>query len=85
MSMATDLKGNPLLLIGLESGNIMVRNVLQSPSMQAFGLLLCLSARYTAGHMGAVRSLCQGPSSTFYSCGSDGKLLVWQMTGDLGL
>lgn len=85
MSMAADLKGAPLLLIGLESGNIMCRNVLQSGTMPAFGLLFCLSSRYTASHNGAVRSLCQGPSSTFYSCGNDGKLLVWQLTGDLGL
>jgi WD40 repeat protein len=83
MSMATDLKGNPLLLIGLESGNIMVRNILQAGNMPAFGLLFCLSSKYSGGHNGAVRSLCQGPSSTFYSCGNDGKLLVWQLTGDL--
>lgn len=85
MSMGSDLKGSPLLLVGLESGNIMVRNILQTPNMPAFGLLFVLNARFTAAHSGPVRSICQGPSSTFYSCGNDGKMMVWQMTGDVGL
>ena len=85
MSMGSDLKGAPLLLLGLESGIIMVRNILQTPNMPAFGLLFVLNARFTAAHSGPVRSICQGPSSTFYSCGNDGKLMVWQLTGDVGL
>ena len=85
MSMGSDLKNNPLLLIGLESGIIMVRNILQTPNMPAFGLLFVLNARFTAAHNGPVRSICQGPSSTFYSCGNDGKMMVWQLTDDLGL
>jgi len=85
MSMGSDLKGAPLLLIGLESGNIMVRNILQTPNMPAFGLLFVLNARFTAAHNGPVRSICQGPASTFYSAGSDGKMMLWQLTGDVGL
>jgi len=85
MAMGSDPKGAPLLLVGMESGNIMVRNILQTPNMPAFALLFVLSSRFTASHSGPVRSICQGPSATFYSCGQDGTLLVWQMTGDVGL
>mmetsp|Transcript_8044 Transcript_8044/g.14623 ORF Transcript_8044/g.14623 Transcript_8044/m.14623 type:complete len:425 (-) Transcript_8044:120-1394(-) len=85
MALATDLQQNPILLIGLESGNIMCRNVVQTPKTPAFCLLFTLSGKYTAGHEGAVKCLTEGPSSTFYSGGSDGKLMVWQIAGDLGI
>lgn len=85
MALSSDLKGNPLLLVGLERGNIFVRSVLQTPSTPAFCLLFSLSYRYTCGHDGPVKSIRAGPSNTFYSGGDDGMLIVWQITGDLGL
>ena len=85
MSMADDPAGNQILLIGLESGNMMVRNLLQTGKMPAFTLLFTLSNHYTVAHDGAVMALAKGPSGTFYTGGSDGKVLVFQFNGDLGL
>ena len=85
MALAADQQSNPILLIGLESGNIMCRNVVQTAKTPAFCLLFTLSSKYTAGHEGAVKCLTEGPSSTFYSGGDDGKLMVWQIAGDLGI
>jgi WD40 repeat protein len=85
MALAADQHSNPILLIGLESGNIMCRNVVQTAKTPAFCLLFTLSSKYTAGHEGAVKCLTEGPSSTFYSGGGDGKLMVWQIAGDLGI
>lgn len=85
MALAADNKGHPILLVGLESGSIMGRNVVQTPKTPAFCLLFKLTQKYTVAHDGAVRAIKEGPSSTFYSGGDDGKLLVWQITGDLGI
>jgi WD40 repeat protein len=74
-----------VLLIGLESGKIMCRNLVQTANSSAFQLLFTLSAKFTAGHDGAVRCIAPGPAATFYSGGEDGKLMVWQFTGDLGI
>lgn len=86
MSMGADANGRPCLLLGLESGNIWVRSLEPTPKIQqAFAPLMLLSNYYNVAHDGAVRSLCQGPSGTFYTGGTDGKVLVYQFTGDLGL
>jgi len=85
IALTNDLKGNPILLCGLEAGNIMIRSILPSPNAPALCLLFTLSAKYTAGHEGPVRALRAGPANTFYSGGSDGKLNVWEITGDFGL
>lgn len=85
MALSEDQNKNPLLLIGLERGNIMVRNVLQTQKAPAFCLLFQLVGKYTAGHHGPVKTIREGPSSTFYTGGEDGKLLVWQLTGDMGI
>ena len=85
MALSADLKGNPLLLVGLESGAIMVRSILQTPNAPAFCLLITLTQMFTSGHDGSVKSIRSGPSNTFYSAGSDGKVIVWQFTGDFGL
>jgi WD40 repeat protein len=86
MCMGADASGKALLLIGLESGNIMVRSLEPTPKIQqAFAPLLVLSNHYTAAHTEAVKTVCQGPSGTFYSGGMDGKVLVFQFTGDMGL
>jgi Zinc finger C-x8-C-x5-C-x3-H type (and similar)/WD domain, G-beta repeat len=85
MSLAKDAAGHELLLIGLESGNIMCRNLVQTAKAPAFQLLFTLSTRYSAGHESHVKAIAQGPAATFYSVGADGKMLVWQFTGDLGI
>mmetsp|Transcript_73 Transcript_73/g.149 ORF Transcript_73/g.149 Transcript_73/m.149 type:complete len:463 (+) Transcript_73:235-1623(+) len=86
MALSADQKNHPILLVGLESGNIMARNVMQTPNAPAFCLLFSLNSRYTAGHTdGPCRAIKEGPSATFYTGGDDGKLLVWQLIGDLGL
>lgn len=86
MSMATDSNGKPLLLVGLESGNIMARNLEPTAKIQkAFSAIMNLSSRYSAGHEGAVNALLAGTHGTFYSGGIDGKVLVFELTGDLGL
>jgi WD40 repeat protein len=86
MSMGADANGRPCLLLGLESGNIWVRNLEPTPKIQqAFAPVMLLSNYFNVAHDGAVKSLCQGPSGTFYTGGTDGKVLVYQFTGDLGL
>jgi WD40 repeat protein len=85
MALSEDQNKNPLLLVGLERGNIMVRNVLQTAMAPAFCLLFTLSSKYTASHIGSVKTIREGPSSTFYTGANDGKLMVWQISGDLGI
>jgi WD40 repeat protein len=85
MALAADQKNNPILLVGLESGAIMGRNVVQTPKTPAFCLLFKLKQKFSVGHEGAVKAIREGPASTFYTGGDDGKLLVWQITGDLGI
>ena len=80
-----DGQGPPVLLIGLESGNIACRNLVQTQKTPAFALLFVLAQKYSAAHRGAVKSIAAGPSATFYSGGADGNLMVWQFTGDLNL
>eukprot|EP00592_Proboscia_alata_P006491 CAMPEP_0194357174 /NCGR_PEP_ID=MMETSP0174-20130528/4696_1 /TAXON_ID=216777 /ORGANISM="Proboscia alata, Strain PI-D3" /LENGTH=516 /DNA_ID=CAMNT_0039127081 /DNA_START=47 /DNA_END=1597 /DNA_ORIENTATION=+ len=84
----TDAGNQPLLLCGLEHGNIMVRNLRQTPSTPAFCLLMTISSRFIqVGHAEntSVLSLTSGPHGTFYSGGSDGILNVWQFCGDFNL
>ena len=85
MALSADVKNNPLLLVGLESGDIMIRSILQSASGQtpAFCLLVKLSNKYTKSHDGAVRAIRAGPSNTFYTAGDDGKVNVWQIAAEL--
>lgn len=86
MSMIADAAGKPCLLLGLVSGTLWIRNLEPTPKIQqAFAPIMSLSSYHQLGHNGAVRNVCQGPAGTFYSAGDDGKVLVWQITGDLGL
>eukprot|EP00522_Entomoneis_paludosa_P011287 CAMPEP_0172447622 /NCGR_PEP_ID=MMETSP1065-20121228/6894_1 /TAXON_ID=265537 /ORGANISM="Amphiprora paludosa, Strain CCMP125" /LENGTH=510 /DNA_ID=CAMNT_0013198975 /DNA_START=91 /DNA_END=1620 /DNA_ORIENTATION=- len=66
-----------VLLIGLESGNIACRSLVQTQNTPAFALLFILSGKYTAAHSGAVKAIAPGPSATFYTGGNDGNLMVW--------
>lgn len=87
MALSSDPKGNALVLSGLDNGSIMIRNVLQTPSTPAFTLIVTLNANVLHfGHQNVpVKCLKAGPFNTFYSGGSDGQLIVWQITGDLEL
>ena len=86
MNMIADPNGKPCLLLGLESGNLMVRNLEPTPKIQqAFAPIVVLDNEGSVGHYSAVMSVCKGPAGTFYSAGGDGKVLVFQITGDLGL
>jgi len=85
MAISKDLSNNPILLVGLDSGNIMIRNLVQTAKAPAFALLLTLNPSFSTGHYGAVRTIVGGPQNTFYTGGGDGKLLVLQITDDLGI
>mmetsp|Transcript_8545 Transcript_8545/g.13164 ORF Transcript_8545/g.13164 Transcript_8545/m.13164 type:complete len:438 (+) Transcript_8545:151-1464(+) len=85
MALSKDISGNPILIIGLDSGNIMVRNLAQTPKAPAFALIFTLTPSFSTGHSGAVRCITEGPQNTFYTGGADGKLLVLQLTGDLSI
>lgn len=85
MALSEDQNKNPIILIGLERGNIMVRNVLQTQKAPAFCLLFQLTLKFHGTHFGSVMTIREGPSSTFYTGGQDGKLIVFQICGDLGI
>lgn len=85
MALTSDIKGNPMLLCGLIDGSLVIRNVLQIQNSPAFSALVCLTSFYhPTNHEGAIQCIKSGPSNSFYSGGKDGKLIVWQITGDLG-
>ena len=85
MAFATTQANKQVLLVGLQSGTIACRNIIQTASAAAFSLLFTLTSRHTAGHNGDVCAVASGPASTFYSCGKDGNVIVWQLVGDLNL
>ena len=62
-----------LLLCGLENGRILVRAL---PNM---ALLATFDPNLTVGHQGAVMSITTGPQNTFFTGGSEGKLLAWAL------
>lgn len=84
IALTSDLKGNPLLLCGLFYGDIMVRGTISNPPLC---LLLKISHNYIGvGHtIGPVNDIQAGPGNTFYAVADDGKMTVWQITGDFGL
>lgn len=81
MALGKDVTGHQVLLLGMASGTIQCRNLVQTPKMPAFQLLFALE-RY---HDGPVKSVAAGPSATFYTGGADGKMNVFSFVGDLGL
>jgi len=86
MSMIGDMNGKPCLLLGCESGTMFIRNLEPTAKIQqVFTPLIQLHSDNARIHNGSVRSLCQGPAGTFYTTGDDGKVLVYQVIGDLGL
>jgi WD40 repeat protein len=85
MTMSSDPNGKPFLLLGMESGSMYIRNLEPTPKIpQAFSAIAVLDQQ-RGSHQGAVRTMCQGPAGTFYSGADDGNVLVYQITGDLGL
>lgn len=86
IEMVGDMNGKPCLMVGCESGKMYIRNLEPTAKIQqAFAPLIQLNYNNAVIHNGAVRSLCKGPAGTLYSSGDDGKVLVYQLTGDLGL
>lgn len=88
LAMGDDPQGKQYLLIGLQSGNLMIRNLEPTQKIPtAFSPILLLSNRYSVSHTDAVKTIANGPpgTGTFCSGGMDGKVLVFQITGDLGL
>ena len=83
MCLAQDPKDHPVVLLGMQSGSLVCRNLVQTPQTPAFQKLFVLIHQYTAGHTKAVRAIAPGPSSTFYSVGEDGNMMVWQLMADL--
>jgi WD40 repeat protein len=88
ISMGEDANGKQFLLIGLQSGNIMARNLEPTQKIQtAFSPIFLLANRFTAAHTDAVKIIEKGipGTGTFCSGGMDGKVLVFQIAGDMGL
>jgi WD40 repeat protein len=84
-SLSSATKLPQVLLVGLESGNIVARNLVQTSKVAAFEALFVLTSKFNVGHYGAVKCITPGPQATFYTGGTDGNLMVWQINGDLGL
>lgn len=87
MALASDIKNNPILICGLLDGRIMFRALLQTPKVSPMGLITVLDQRHlhSSGHDKAIRKIITGPSATWYSVGDDGKLIIWQISGDFDL
>ena len=87
IAMGEDPNGKQFLLIGLQSGNIAARNLFPTQNLpNAFSLIYNLSSKYAAGHYDAVKTISKGiVPGTFCTGGMDGKVLVFEITGDIGL
>jgi WD40 repeat protein len=85
MCIAKDGANNELLLTGMEQGTIQCRNLTPvGTKVPALTLLFTLSRGNLGNqHEGAVYAVTAGPSATFYSGGSDGKMLVFSFAGDV--
>mmetsp|Transcript_9331 Transcript_9331/g.12929 ORF Transcript_9331/g.12929 Transcript_9331/m.12929 type:complete len:461 (+) Transcript_9331:31-1413(+) len=77
LATTADRTSNTLLLVGLQDGNIEIRQ----PSLR-FKLRAILNFSMTQGHRGEVRAFTTG-DGYFCSVGNDGHLMVWQWTGNL--
>ena len=87
IAMGEDPNKKQFLIIGLQSGNISARNLFPTQNLpKAFSLIFTLSAKYTAAHTDAVKTLSNGIiPGTFCTGGMDGKVLVFEINGDIGL
>lgn len=86
MALTADPKNNALLVLGASNGKIIVRSLLQTSKTPPMCFLCSIDHRYSnCGHEGAVKSVIAGPSNTFYTAGEDGKVIIFQISGDLGL
>ena len=91
MAISKDLKGHDLLICGTIKGDIIMRGLLQTEKTAPMTYLCSVRiSRDYAGHNGPVYSIVPGPpntiyANTFYTAGDDGKMLVWQIAGDLGM
>lgn len=83
MAIVESQDGTKILLVGLVSGNICARNLVQTPNCAAFEALFVLTSKFNMGHASSVKCLTAGPQATFYSGSDDGQIMVWQIAGDL--
>eukprot|EP00559_Dactyliosolen_fragilissimus_P005372 CAMPEP_0184865702 /NCGR_PEP_ID=MMETSP0580-20130426/18806_1 /TAXON_ID=1118495 /ORGANISM="Dactyliosolen fragilissimus" /LENGTH=370 /DNA_ID=CAMNT_0027364997 /DNA_START=617 /DNA_END=1729 /DNA_ORIENTATION=+ len=82
--LGKDTKENPILLCGMENGKIYMRSLLQTQNVPGISLLVVLDRQFQhVGHDDAVKCIKSGPSGTFYSGGSDGRVTVWQIVDSL--
>lgn len=86
MALSSDSKGHQLLLCGSDDGRVIIRSLSQTQNVAPMALLCCIDNRFNESHgKGPIRSIKTGPGSTFYTAGEDGKLMIWQISGDLNL
>ena len=86
MALSADTKGNQILICGTAYGMIMIRSLQQTAKAPPMAFLCTLDKNYSnCGHDGPVKRVIAGPSNTFYTAGNDGKVIVWQLTGDFDL
>mmetsp|Transcript_27875 Transcript_27875/g.66367 ORF Transcript_27875/g.66367 Transcript_27875/m.66367 type:complete len:441 (+) Transcript_27875:202-1524(+) len=83
ISLTADIKGKPMLLSGLLNGDIMIRGTVSTPPLKS--LTKIAKSFLNVGHDNTVNDICTGPGNTFYAVGDDGKLTVWQITGNFQL
>lgn len=69
-----DTKQVPILLLGLQNGDILVKE------LPTFKYKTQLSMGTNTGHRDTVRRIVKGPSHTFFSAGEDRKVFAWQIT-----
>lgn len=89
MALSKDLKGHPILLCGLMTGAIVIRGLIQTAKTAPMAFLCSVKLHWEGvGHDGAIYRIIAGPpntnyANTFYTAGDDGKMIIWQLIGDL--
>jgi WD40 repeat protein len=76
LKASMDAHGNPLLMVGLVDGRINIRS---GESMT----LLCRLDSHILCHQGAVWAIENCGNGFFASGGEDGKLILWQINGNM--
>ncbi|GLD97492.1 hypothetical protein PINS_up006176 [Pythium insidiosum] len=71
-----DAAQTPILLVGTADGAITVKE------LPTFAYKTTYQQGANFGHQDAVRRIVTGPMNTFFSVGTDRKMIAWQITGD---
>lgn len=84
MALSTDIKGHQLLLCGSVDGRVIIRSLTEAQNVPPMTLLCCIDKRFNESHdQGQIKSIKTGTGNTFYTAGEDGKVMVWQVSGDM--